>query len=126
MMTGAGASGVRGRVPCRETMGVSAVVRMLTSIDVFVLTGSVGSAGLRFLECSLAGVCMFSGLLHGVGAHTGGRYLGFWGLSGFHQPRPAMVYLRTRWDSFVKKVRLCFSNPYHTLLINSMWTASPL
>src|SRR6266702_5675439 len=98
MMTGAGASGVRGRVPCRETMGVSAVVRMLTLIDVFVLTGSVGSAGLRFSEWSLLGVCVLSGLLRGVGGCAGGRYLGFWGSLGFHQPSPAMLCLRTHWD----------------------------
>ncbi len=77
MITGVGASGVRGRVPCKETMGVSAVVRMLTLIDVFVLTGSVGSAGLRFSEWLLDDVCVLSGLLHGVGARAGGRYLGF-------------------------------------------------
>ncbi len=75
MMTGAGASGVRGRVPCRDTMGVSAVVRMLMSIDVSVLTGSVGSVGLRFSEWSLEAV--LSGLLHGVGVCAGGRYAGF-------------------------------------------------
>jgi len=77
MMTGAGASEVRGRVPCRETMGVSAVVRILTSIDVFVLIGSVGSVGLKFSEQLLKGVCVLSGLLHRVGACTGGRYSGF-------------------------------------------------
>jgi len=73
-MVGADASGVRGRVPCKEATGVSAVVRMLTSIDVFVLAGSVGSAGLRFSERSLTGVCVLSGLLHGVGARAVGRY----------------------------------------------------
>ncbi len=77
MMTGADASRVRGRVPCRETMGVSAVVRMLTSIDVFVLTVSVGSVGLKFSKRLLRGICALLGLLHGVGVHTGGRYSGF-------------------------------------------------
>jgi len=70
---GAGASGVRVRVPCREMMGVSAVVRMLMLIDVFVLTGSAGLAGLRFSEWLLEDVCVLSGLLHGVGARAGGR-----------------------------------------------------
>ena len=77
IMTGAGASEVRGRVPCKETTGVSAVVRMLTLIDVFVLVGSVGSAGLKFSEWSLEDICVVSGLLHRVGACAGGRYLGF-------------------------------------------------
>ncbi len=77
MMTGAGVSGVRGRVPCKETMGVSAVVRILTSIDVFVLTGSTGLVGLKFSNWLSEDVCVLLGLLHGVGVHAGGRYSGF-------------------------------------------------